>query len=46
MGAVAVIVFGAIIVFVCVLMAFSTVNTPMSVDGDENQQSQWIDSGE
>jgi hypothetical protein len=47
MGLVAVAVLGVIIAFTVVLMAFSTVNTPMSVDADANLHSQWIeDSGE
>ncbi len=34
-----------IIGLVVVVMAFSTVNTPMSVDGDQNTRSQWFDGG-
>jgi hypothetical protein len=46
LGLVAVAVLGGIIAFVCILMAYSTLNTPMSNDGDHMIQSQWIDSGE
>ena len=46
LGLVAVAVLSVIIVGVVILMSFSTVNTPMSVDGDENIESQWFeDSG-
>lgn len=45
LGLVAVAVLAAIIAFVCILMAFSTVNTPMSETGDTIQESQWFDSG-
>jgi hypothetical protein len=37
-------VLAAIIAFVMILMAYSTVNTPMSNDGDRATQSQWVDS--
>jgi hypothetical protein len=43
LGLVAVAVLAVIIAFVCILMAFSTVNTPMSADGDTIQRSQWIE---
>jgi hypothetical protein len=47
LGLVVVAVLGVIIAFVCILMAFSTVNTPMSADGDKITESQWYeDSGE
>jgi dolichyl-phosphate-mannose--protein O-mannosyl transferase len=44
MGIAAVVVLTAIIAIVVVVMSFSTVNTPMSVDGDENVRSQWFSS--
>jgi hypothetical protein len=40
---VAVAVLAGIIAFVCILMAYSTINTPMSADGDQMTESQWID---
>ena len=43
LGLVAVAVLAAIIAFVCILMAFSTVNTPMSNTGDHMTESQWSD---
>jgi hypothetical protein len=46
LGLVAVAVFGAIIAAVTILMAYSTINTPMSNDGDHMVRSQWIESGE
>jgi len=45
-GIVLVVVLGVIIAFVCILMAFSTVNTPMSHDGDQSERSQWIEPSE
>jgi hypothetical protein len=45
-GLVLVVVLGVIIAFVCILMAFSTVNTPMSNDGDQNTRSQWIETSD
>lgn len=44
LGLVVVAALTVIIGLVMVIMAFSTVNTPMSVDGDENTESQWIDN--
>jgi ATP/ADP translocase len=41
-GLVVVAVLTVLIVFVTILMAFSTVNTPMSNDGDGATRSQWI----
>ena len=46
LGIVLVAVLTAIIVFVCILMAFSTRNTPMSYDGNKAEESQWFDEGE
>lgn len=47
LGWVVVAVLGAIMALVVILLSFSTVNTPMSVDGDENTRSQWFeDSGD
>ena len=47
MGWVAVAVLSVIIAGIVILMSFSTVNTPMSVDGDKNTESQWFeDSGD
>ncbi|HVM55133.1 MAG TPA: hypothetical protein VM262_18250 [Acidimicrobiales bacterium] len=47
LGFVLVVVLSAIIAIVCIVMAFSTVNTPHSIDGDRNIYSQWIEgSGE
>lgn len=43
MGWVVVAVLGVIIAGIVILMAFSTVNTPMSVDGDANEHSQWVE---
>ena len=43
MGWVVVAVLGVIIAGIVILMAFSTVNTPMSVDGDANLHSQWVE---
>ncbi|HEX4906309.1 MAG TPA: hypothetical protein VFU93_12715 [Acidimicrobiales bacterium] len=43
LGWVVVAVLGVIIAGIVILMAFSTVNTPMSVDGDANQHSQWVE---
>lgn len=45
LGLVVVAVLTVIIALVVILMAFSTVNTPMSVDGGQSTESQWIDSG-
>lgn len=45
-GWTAVIVLTALIVGICVLMAFSTSNTPHSVDGDRAEYSRYIQSGE
>jgi hypothetical protein len=44
LGLVAVAVLGGIIAFVCILMAYSTINTPMSEDGNHIVESQWIDA--
>jgi len=44
LGIVLVAVLGVIIVFVCIFMAFSTLNTPHSIDGDSNTYSQWVES--
>ena len=46
LGVVLVAVLTVIAVFVCILMAFSTVNTPMSHDGDQSERSQWIEPSE
>ena len=43
LGLVAVAVLGVIIAAIVIVMAYSTVNTPMSVDGDANLHSQWIE---
>jgi len=43
LGLVVVAVLAVIIGLVVVVMAFSTVNTPMSVDGDANEHSQWVE---
>jgi hypothetical protein len=43
-GLVLVIVLAVIIAFVCIFMAFSTLNTPMSNDGDKGTQSQWVEN--
>lgn len=43
LGWVVVAVLGVIIAGIVILMAFSTVNTPMSVDGDANEHSQWVE---
>ena len=43
LGLVAVAVLGVIIAGIVILMAFSTANTPMSVDGDKNVESQWYE---
>lgn len=46
LGLVVVAVLTIVIGLFMVIMAFSTVNTPMSVDGGENTESQWMDSDE
>ena len=46
MGWVLVAVLSVIIAGIVILMAFSTVNAPMSVDGDANLHSQWIEDSE
>jgi hypothetical protein len=43
LGLVAVAVLAGIIAFVCILMAYSTINTPMSEDGNHITESQWIE---
>ena len=43
LGLVVAITLGVIIAFVCILMAFSTLNTPHSIDGDGNTYSQWVE---
>jgi len=43
LGIVLVAVLTVIAVFVCILMAFSTLNTPHSIDGDSNTYSQWVE---
>ena len=46
LGIVAVAVLTAIIAGIVILMCFSTVNTPMSVDGDRAEFSHNLESGE
>jgi hypothetical protein len=45
-GWVVAVVLAAIIGVVCLLMAFSTTNTPHSIDGDSARYSKYVQSGE
>lgn len=42
---VAVAVLGAIIALVVITLAYSTINTPFSIDGHKAEHSHWLDSG-
>jgi hypothetical protein len=44
LGLLLVAVLGLIMAFVTIFMAFSTLNTPHSMNGDKNTQSQWIET--